>query len=164
MGAAIDTRATRRESAVVLGEAFPGTARTTTLLGRRADATIFGAGQPSEAEVQEYWTIVDGSLKEMTATVGFWRRQAARFSPRSLLADGRTALSLRGFRLVRTAKDDPAGRVVDGPPPAPGQVAGQPDVPAATPAPGQAPTPAPSGPENEHTVLRRDLRENRNEP
>jgi hypothetical protein len=164
MGAAIDTRATRRESAVVLGEAFPGTAGTTTLLARRADASIFGAGQPSEAEVQEYWTIVDGSLKEMTATVGFWRRQAARFSPRSLLADGRTALSLRGFRLVRTAKDDPAGRVVDGPPPAPGQVAGQPDVPAATPAPGQAPTPAPSGPENEHTVLRRDLRENRNEP
>jgi hypothetical protein len=111
MGAAVDSRATRRESAVVLGEAFPGTAGTTTLLAHRADASIFGAGQPSEAEVQEYWTIVDGSLKEMTATVGFWGRQAARFSPRSLLADGRTALKLRGLRPARPAKPGPAGRV-----------------------------------------------------
>lgn len=113
MGAAVDSRATRRESAVVLGEAFPGTAGTTTLLAHRADASIFGAGQPSEADVQEYWTIVDGSLKEMTATVGFWGRQAARFSPRSLLADGRTALKLRVPRPIRPAKTDPAGRVDD---------------------------------------------------
>jgi hypothetical protein len=65
------------------------------MLAHRADASIFGAGQPSEEDVREYWTIVDGSLKEMTATVGFWRRQQARFSPRSLLADGRAALGLR---------------------------------------------------------------------
>jgi hypothetical protein len=145
MGAAVDTRATRRESAVVLSEAFPGTAGTTTLLAHRADASIFGAGQPSEAEVREYWTIVDGSLKEMTATVGFWRRQAARFSPRSLLSDGRTALTLRGLRLVNTATAEPAGRVDSGPDPAPAD-------------------PAVSAPDNEQTVLRRTLRENRNEP
>lgn len=150
MGAALDTRATRRESAVVLGEAFPATAGTTTLLARRADASIFGAGQPSEAEVQEYWTIVDGSLKEMTATVGFWRRQAARFSPRSLLADGRTALKLKGPRLVRTAKAEPAGRVDGGS----GPDTSGPDTPG----------PDTSGPDNEQTVPRRTLRENRNEP
>lgn len=92
MGAGIDTRATRRESAVVLAESFPATGQTTTMLAHRADASIFGAGQPSEEAVREYWTIVDGSLKEMTGTVGFWRRQQARFSPRSLLADGRAAL------------------------------------------------------------------------
>ncbi|MDQ0077204.1 transglutaminase family protein [Arthrobacter oryzae] len=143
MGAAVDTRATRRESAVVLGEAFPGTAGTTTLLAHRADASIFGAGQPSETEVQEYWTIVDGSLKEMTATVGFWGRQAARFSPRSLLSDGRTALKLKGLRPVRTAKPEPAGRVDGGPAPS---------------------GPAASATDDEQTVLRRDLRENRNEP
>lgn len=96
MGAAVDTRATRRESAAVLAEAFPASKGTTTMLARRADASIFGAGQPTEEEVREYWTIVDGSLKEMTATVGFWRRQQARFSPRSLLADARGALKLRG--------------------------------------------------------------------
>lgn len=99
MGAAVDTRATRRESAAVLAEAFPASQATTTMLARRADASIFGAGQPTEDEVREYWTIVDGSLKEMTATVGFWRRQQARFSPRSLLADARGALSRRGGRL-----------------------------------------------------------------
>ncbi|HET7138810.1 MAG TPA: transglutaminaseTgpA domain-containing protein [Arthrobacter sp.] len=92
LGAGIDTRATRRESAVVLAESFPATGQTTTMLAHRADASIFGAGQPSEEAVREYWTIVDGSLKEMTGTVGFWRRQQARFSPRSLLADGRAAL------------------------------------------------------------------------
>ncbi|WP_458113733.1 transglutaminase-like domain-containing protein [Arthrobacter sp. R1-13] len=110
MGAGVDHRATRRESAVVLAEAFPATQSTTTLLAHRADASIFGAGQPSEAEVREYWTIVEGSLKDMTGAVGFWRRQQARFSPRSLLADGRTALSLRGLRPVLGAGRQPEGK------------------------------------------------------
>jgi hypothetical protein len=109
MGAAVDTRATRRESAAVLAEAFPATKGTTTMLARRADASIFGAGQPSEEEVREYWTIVDGSLKEMTATVGFWRRQQARFSPRSLLADARSVLNLGG-RLPLPALNLPGRR------------------------------------------------------
>jgi hypothetical protein len=99
MGAGIDTRSTRRESAAVVADAFPASGQTTTMLAHRADASIFGAGQPSEEEVKAYWEIVDGSLKEMTGTVGFWRRQQARFSPRSLLADGRNALKLRGARL-----------------------------------------------------------------
>jgi hypothetical protein len=103
MGAAVDTRATRRESAAVLADAFPASGGATTMLARRADASIFGAGEPSEDEVREYWTIVDGSLKEMTSTVGFWRRQQARFSPRSLLADARTLLGRRGARLALPA-------------------------------------------------------------
>ncbi|UZX02435.1 transglutaminase domain-containing protein [Arthrobacter sp. CDRTa11] len=109
MGAGINTRSTRRESAAVVADAFPTSASTTTMLAHRADASIFGAGQPSEEEVRQYWTIVDGSLKEMTGTVGFWRRQQARFSPRSLLADGRTALKLRGTRPVLGARKLPAG-------------------------------------------------------
>lgn len=95
MGAAVDTRATRRESAAVLAEAFPSAGGTTTMLARRADASIFGVGDPSEDDVREYWTIVDSSLKEMTSTAGFWQRQQARFSPRSLLADARSALTRR---------------------------------------------------------------------
>jgi hypothetical protein len=104
LGAAVDTRSTRRESAAVLADAFPATQGTTTMLARRADASIFGAGEPTEEDVREYWTIVDGSLKEMTSGMGFWRRQQARFSPRSLLADARAAMnagkgaSLRGGR------------------------------------------------------------------
>ena len=94
---------------MILAEAFPATQGTTTMLARRADASIFGAGQPTEEEVREYWTIVDGSLKEMTSSIGFWRRQQARFSPRSLLADARTAmnsgqgLKLRGGRVALPA-------------------------------------------------------------
>jgi hypothetical protein len=111
MGAAVDSRATRRESAAVLAEAFPAAGGTTTLLARRADASIFGAGQPSEEEVREYWTIVDSSLQEMTSTAGFWRRQQARFSPRSLLADARNALALRGPLALPSLKAlNPASR------------------------------------------------------
>ncbi|WP_314192777.1 transglutaminase-like domain-containing protein [uncultured Arthrobacter sp.] len=98
MGANVDNRATRRETAAVVAETFPATGTTTTLLAHRADASIFGAGQPSEDEVREYWDVVDGSLREMTGTVGFWRRQQVRFSPRSLLAEARTALAAQGFR------------------------------------------------------------------
>ncbi|HET8878344.1 MAG TPA: transglutaminase-like domain-containing protein [Arthrobacter sp.] len=130
LGAGVDSRATRRESSVVLSEAFPASQGTTTLLAHRADAAIFGAGEPSEEQVQQYWQIVDGSLKEMTGTVGYWRRQQARFSPRSLLADGRAALSLRGLRPVLPGRNrggaarpagpsGPASTVEPGPPPEP---------------------------------------------
>ncbi|WP_286132644.1 transglutaminase domain-containing protein [Arthrobacter sp. OY3WO11] len=116
MGAAVDSRATRRESAAVLAEAFPAAGSTTTTLARRADASIFGAGQPSEDEVREYWTIVDSSLQEMTSTAGFWRRQQARFSPRSLLADARNALALRGPLALPSLKAlNPASRRRNGP-------------------------------------------------
>jgi hypothetical protein len=118
LGAGVDHRATRRESAVVLADAFPATQGSTTLLAHRADAAIFGAGQPSEEQVRQYWQIVDGSLKEMTGTLGFWGRQRARFSPRSLLADGRSALQLRKLRpstAGRKRPATPAGTVETGP-------------------------------------------------
>ncbi|BCW62393.1 transglutaminase domain-containing protein [Arthrobacter sp. StoSoilB22] len=105
MGASIDTKSTRRESATVIADAFPTTGTTTTLLAHRADAAVFGAGQPSEKEVKEYWEIVDTSLTDITGSVGFWKRQQARFSPRSLLSDGRAALRRR-----QQGTSDPAKR------------------------------------------------------
>jgi hypothetical protein len=135
MGAGINTRSTRRESAAVVADAFPKSASTTTMLAHRADASIFGAGQPSEEEVRQYWTIVDGSLKDMTGTVGFWRRQQARFSPRSLLADGRTALKLRGTRPGLGTWKIPAGKGAG------------PGSPAGSPARGQAAGRVENGPE-----------------
>lgn len=95
LGASIDTKSTRRESATVIADAFPSTGTTTTMLAHRADAAVFGAGQPSEDEVEEYWKIVDSSLTDITGSVGFWKRQQARFSPRSLLSDGRAAIRRR---------------------------------------------------------------------
>jgi hypothetical protein len=171
MGAGIDTRATRRESAEVVAAAFPASGTTTTLLARRADASIFAAGQPSEEEVKEYWTIVDGSLKEMTATVGFWRRQQARFSPRSLLADGRAALKLRssGLGLASLRRPGPAG-VASGSQESPSGPAGLASGSAASP-PGagrveSGPAAAPAGPSepDESTVLRNRGRKNHTEP
>lgn len=157
MGAGIDTRATRRESAAVVAEAFPGSGATTTLLARRADASIFGAGQPSEEEVREYWIIVDGSLKEMTATVGFWRRQQARFSPRSLLADGRAALKLRGSGLGLPPLRRPGSAI-----PEPGSAAPEPAAGRVESGPAAAPA-GPSEPD-ESTVLRNPGRKNHTEP
>ncbi|MFK0007344.1 transglutaminase family protein [Paenarthrobacter sp. NPDC090520] len=112
MGASIDGKSTRRESASVIAEAFPVTGTTTTLLAHRADAAVFGAGQPSEAEVKEYWEIVDSSLDGITGSVGFWKRQQARFSPRSLLSDGRAALRRRD--LEGRAPKDPAAKGLRG--------------------------------------------------
>ncbi|KQR00616.1 transglutaminase [Arthrobacter sp. Leaf141] len=142
MGAAVDTKSTRRESAAVLADAFPASGSTTTMLARRADASIFGAGEPSEEDVREYWSIVDGSLKEITSTVGFWRRQQARFSPRSLLADARTALGGRGRK-----QPAPAGGTPSGGKPAGGEPAArnQPPSPDAQ-QPGAGIEPQPQGP------------------
>lgn len=97
MGASVNTKATRRESALSLGETFPASTVVTTQLAHRADAGIFGVREPSEAEVREYWEYVESSLDEMSGTVGFWKRQRARYSPRSLFQDARN-------RTVRRAR------------------------------------------------------------
>ncbi|MCQ1996197.1 transglutaminaseTgpA domain-containing protein [Arthrobacter sp. zg-Y1171] len=89
LGSRPPSHATRREHAALLQHAFPVTADSTALLARRADAGIFGPGEPSEAEVEEYWKQVEEHLGRLAGSVGFWRRQRARYSPRSLLLDAR---------------------------------------------------------------------------
>ena len=92
LGAPVDPKATRRETSSLVGEAFPTAAPGTVQLAQRADAAVFGAGEPAEEEVRAYWENVDQSLSSMTEGMGFWRRQRARFSPRSLLVEARTVL------------------------------------------------------------------------
>ncbi|MEA5454698.1 transglutaminase-like domain-containing protein [Sinomonas sp. JGH33] len=89
MGAPINPRGTRREAAVQLADAFGEAAGTTTALARRADAAVFGAGQPSDEDVELYWKDVETSMTAMTSGLGFWARQRVRFSLRSLIVDGR---------------------------------------------------------------------------
>ncbi len=93
LGVGVAPSGTRRESAVSLEERFPAMEGNTVLLAQRADAAIFGPGQPSEGEVSGYWQNVQKSVDGMTGSVGFWKRQRARFSPRSLWheATSRTA-------------------------------------------------------------------------
>lgn len=110
LGVLITGRRTRRQDAAVLEEAFPAAALSAAALARRADAGIFGPGNPSEAEVEGYWQDVDSLRRELTAGLGFWQRQRARFSLRSLRLDrsleGRTPLRtrLRGAAAAATRR------------------------------------------------------------
>ncbi|WP_312183228.1 transglutaminase-like domain-containing protein, partial [Arthrobacter sp.] len=88
-GVLLSGRQTRREDAAVLGQAFPSESDRTTALARRADAGIFGPGDPAEAEVQAYWKDVEGLRTQLDGSVGFWQRQRARYSLRSLRLDRR---------------------------------------------------------------------------
>jgi hypothetical protein len=106
LGAEPDPRATRRESAAALGASFPSGRSGTAVLARRADAGIFGSGQPSDEEVEDYWRSVDASLGDLRGSVGYWKRQRARYSPRSLRRERR----LRADARRRDAKG------ADGPP------------------------------------------------
>lgn len=108
LGAGMDANATRRETAVALYGAFPASRSTTAVLAERADAAIFGPGQPSEEEVATYWQGVDASVKDMTGSVGFWKRQRAKFSPRSLLVDAK-AKAKRRTAFTRGRTDDDLG-------------------------------------------------------
>ena len=113
LGARPPSGATRREHAAFLQAGFPQAAASTALLARRADAGIFGPGEPEPGEVEEYWQRVDENLALLRGSVSFWQRLRARCSPRSLLLDaqartrrrnpGRTVpLSVRVWRrLVR---------------------------------------------------------------
>lgn len=80
---------TRREHAAALGTAFPTTAAGTTLLARRADQAVFGPGEPTEAQVADYWERVDENIAGIRGSVGGWRRLRAKFSPRSLVLEAR---------------------------------------------------------------------------
>ncbi|MET1033640.1 MAG: transglutaminaseTgpA domain-containing protein [Arthrobacter sp.] len=101
LGARPDGRGTRRENARALGEDFPGSSGTVLQLARRADGAVFGAREPTEAQVADYWNLVDEQLAGMRSSVGFWKRQRARFSPRSLFHDA--AAGRRARRLTRPA-------------------------------------------------------------
>jgi Transglutaminase-like superfamily/TgpA N-terminal domain len=102
LGLGINPRQTRKETAHAVEAAFPVASTTTAQLARRADASIFGAGTPSEEEVRDYWGAVDAALHEMRQPLGFWQRQRARFSPRSLITETGSRRPLwRQFRSIR---------------------------------------------------------------
>ncbi|WP_309080359.1 transglutaminase domain-containing protein [Zhihengliuella sp.] len=87
--------ATRRESATALTAGFPAAGLSVAALAARADRATFGAEEPTEEEIARYWDDVDGQLRSMTEPLGFWQRQRAKYSPRSLLHDAATRLAER---------------------------------------------------------------------
>lgn len=104
LGAVTNPKATRRESAHGLSEAFPASAGSTTMLANRADAGIFAAGEPTEEYVTEYWGAVEESLQDLRGSVGFWKRQRARFSPRSLIQETRSRVGGHPSQRLRAGK------------------------------------------------------------
>lgn len=73
---------TRREVAASIGvaEVLP--------LARRADQAVFAPGEPSEAEVADYWADVDTARSRLTVGQSPWRRVVAALNPRSLRRSG----------------------------------------------------------------------------
>ncbi|MBD8043032.1 transglutaminase domain-containing protein [Arthrobacter sp. Sa2BUA2] len=108
-GVLLTGRQTRREDAAVLGKAFPSEAETTSVLARRADAGVFGPGDPAEEEVQAYWSEVEKLRAQLDGSVGFWQRQRARYSLRSLRLDRRTDRRRAGRREDRPGPGRPRG-------------------------------------------------------
>jgi transglutaminase-like putative cysteine protease len=79
LGGTPPARATRRETATALAGVDSAVA-----LAERADAGVFGPGEPTEDEVAGYWADVRTALAGAGAAVGPWRRLRGRLSPRSL--------------------------------------------------------------------------------
>jgi len=90
LGTPVPVGATRREGAGVIAQTFGAT--TTIPLAHRADATVFGAGEPTDQEIEAFWADVDSVVGGLRSSVN----RRARI---------RAALSLRSVRSGR-----PAGR------------------------------------------------------
>jgi hypothetical protein len=101
---------TRREHATELAGRFPAAAAGTTLLARRADQAVFGPGEPTEAQVADYWTRVDESIAGMRGSVGGWRRFRAKVSARSLVLEARERRRQRRLRRRRRREAERARR------------------------------------------------------
>jgi len=79
LGTPVPAVATRREQGVGLS------ALGVRELADAADAGVFGPGEPSEAEVSDYWSRVDEARKAMASSYSRWQRWRAAVSLRSLL-------------------------------------------------------------------------------
>ncbi|MCB7136835.1 transglutaminase-like domain-containing protein [Cellulosimicrobium marinum] len=111
LGTPVPVGATRREGAGVIAQTFGAT--TTIPLAHRADATVFGAGEPTEQEIEAFWADVDGVVGGLRSSVNRRARLRAALSLRSVRA-GRTARAGGGrwtswFRRPPTAPTGTAG-------------------------------------------------------
>ncbi|MFB7800206.1 transglutaminase domain-containing protein [Isoptericola sp. NPDC056134] len=84
LGAGVPRAATRREGARIVADQVPSAATSTVQLAHRADATVFGAGAPTDDDVARFWSEVDDVVGTMRAGLPWRRRLAARLSLRSV--------------------------------------------------------------------------------
>lgn len=84
LGTTVPRGATRRESAGVIAGAHQ--APSTLMLAHRADATVFGREEPTQADVESFWVEVDELVGGLRSTVSTRRRVRAALSLRSVWA------------------------------------------------------------------------------
>lgn len=84
LGTPVPHGATRRESATVIAGAHQ--VPSTLTLAHRADATVFGRGEPTQADVEAFWLEVDELVGGLRSTVSTRRRVRAALSLRSVWA------------------------------------------------------------------------------
>jgi hypothetical protein len=78
LGDVVPVRATRRETAVILGR--PGVGD----LARSTDAMVFGPGQVSEDQARQYWNGVEITRSAMLGGLSWWAKWKATVNPTSL--------------------------------------------------------------------------------
>lgn len=102
LGTVVPGGMTRREGAGMIIRTF-GVA-TTTKLAHRADATVFGASDPTPSEIEEFWGDVHEAVTGLRATVTRWARLRATLSLRSIAGRGghRTNMLRRSGRTSPT--------------------------------------------------------------
>ncbi|MCR2813152.1 transglutaminase domain-containing protein [Microbacterium sp. zg.Y1084] len=106
LGAKPPTGGTRREDAREVAEAL--TAPGVVVVAERADAGIFGPGEPADEDVEALWRDVDEVIGGLRGSVGFWRRLRSRLSPRSLLSPaGAHRRTPRGGTSPAAVKEQP---------------------------------------------------------
>ncbi|WP_066043314.1 transglutaminase family protein [Herbiconiux solani] len=81
LGTPVPRGSTRRDNARVLAEAYP--AAPVLEVATKADTGVFGPGDPSPEQIDEYWTEVDLVVAQMTKSRSWWQRVRAGWSVRS---------------------------------------------------------------------------------
>lgn len=101
-GARFRTGSTRGEEAQQIVQSLAAPAATA--LGDRADAEVFGPGDPSPEQIEDFWREVDDIVGGMGEKAGFWRRIRARLSLRALLADSALTRGVQGLRAAAATR------------------------------------------------------------
>lgn len=111
LGTPVPAGSTRREGAGVIATTFGAT--STIPLAHRADATVFGAAEPSDQEVEAFWADVDALVGGLRSSVNRRARIRAALSLRSVRSarsGGRPGRRVAWLRRDATARERGAGR------------------------------------------------------
>ncbi|WP_291042255.1 transglutaminase domain-containing protein [Herbiconiux sp.] len=81
LGTPVPYGSTRRDNAAALATAYPEA--PVLAVATRADGSVFGPGEPTEQEVDQYWTEVDSIVDSMRRSRSAWKRFLAAWSVRS---------------------------------------------------------------------------------